>query len=74
MPRIKIGIDRPPSRSQVANYVLEIFPQEEQKIIDEAVAQSLVKIADLLSKKTGEDLRRILQPEIEEPKDKEKAR
>ena len=74
MPRIKIGIDRPASRGQVAEYVLSNFPREEQEIIDRAVNQSLEKIADHLAKRTGEDMRRLLQLEIDDLKDKEKTR
>lgn len=74
MPRIKIGIDRPASRGQVAEYVLSNFPREEQEIIDRAVNQSIEKIADHLAKRTGEDMRRLLQLEIDDLKDKEKTR
>ena len=74
MPRIRIGIDRPASRSQVAEYVLTNFPKEEQQVIDKAVNESLEKIADHIGKRTGEDVRRLLQLETEEIKDKEKTR
>ena len=74
MPRIRIGIDRPASRSQVAEYVLTDFPDEEQELIDKAVNQSLEKIADHLGKRTGEDVRSLLQLEMDEAKEKEKTR
>lgn len=74
MPRIRIGIDRPASRSQVAEYVLTDFPDEEQEVIDKAVNQSLEKIADHLGKRTGEDVRSLLQLEVDEAKEKEKTR
>ena len=74
MPRIRIGIDRPASRSQVAEYVLTDFPEEEQEVIDKAVNQSLEKIANHLGKRTGEDMRRLLQLEMDEAEEKEKTR
>ena len=72
MPRIKIGIDRPASRDQVADYVLSQFPSEEQQVINKVVKQSLVKIADHIGKRTGEDIRGILQLDIEELREKDK--
>ena len=74
MPRIKIGIDRPASRDQVGEYVLENFPVEEQKVINKAITQSIVKIFDHLGKRTGEDVRAILQHEIDELREKDKEK
>lgn len=74
MPRIKIGIDRPARKDQVADYVLETFPQEEQKVINKATTDSIVKVLEHLGKRTGADIRGILQNEIDELTEKDKGK
>jgi PTH1 family peptidyl-tRNA hydrolase len=39
-PRLRIGIDRPPAKWQVTDYVLGKFTEEEQPIIEAAVRRS----------------------------------
>lgn len=61
MPRVKIGIDKPDSKSQITKHVLGKFDPEEQKVIEEAILGSIVKLAEHLGERTGADTSSILQ-------------
>lgn len=66
MPRLKIGIDRPSSKDEVSDYVLSEFSSSEQQIMNRAVDTCLVTIADHMARRTGVELRKVLnlpQPE-----------
>jgi len=39
--RVRIGIDRPPTNWQVADYVLSHFTQEEQPLLNEAITRAV---------------------------------
>ncbi|XP_064616231.1 probable peptidyl-tRNA hydrolase [Liolophura sinensis] len=60
MPRLKIGIDRPPSKDEVSDYVLSEFSSSEQQIVNRAVDTCLVTIADHMARRTGVELRKVL--------------
>ncbi|KAL3870205.1 hypothetical protein ACJMK2_038286 [Sinanodonta woodiana] len=68
--RIKIGIDRPTCKDEVAEYVLSEFPAEEQTVIDNAVMDCLMKIAQHMSKKAGHKISEILCKDFQEAKEK----
>lgn len=62
MPRLRIGIGRPSGQTSVERHVLGRFSQEEQKVLDSVVKQSLdvllMYITDSQSQKSPAEGRR----------------
>jgi PTH1 family peptidyl-tRNA hydrolase len=48
-PRLRVGIGRPPSSVDPADYVLQPFDEEDRPVLDQAVAQAVAAVECWLS-------------------------
>ena len=57
-PRLRIGIDRPPPRWEVTDYVLGKFTKTEQEIIEQATTRTAYAVMDWAALGVGETMNR----------------
>lgn len=62
MPRLLVGIDRPASKSQVADYVLSNFSASEKDLIKQTISDCIKVLSDELNSKYRI---RLLQKKLE---------
>ena len=57
--RLRIGIGHPGSADKVADYVLNKAPAQEQQLIDDAIAEAIAILPDVLAGKSGKAMNRL---------------